>query len=48
MKKVYLERFQWPLALGLLCLVLEPLIGIRRRTTAREARRRCGAPGAGC
>ena len=30
MQKVYLERFQWPLALGLLCLVLEPLIGIRR------------------
>ncbi len=29
-QKVYLERFQWPLALGLLCLVLEPLIGIRR------------------
>jgi Ca-activated chloride channel family protein len=31
MHKVYLERYQWPLALGLLCLVLEPLIGIRRR-----------------
>ncbi len=30
MQKVYIERFQWPLALGLLCLVLEPLIGIRR------------------
>ena len=30
MQKVYLERFQWPLALGLLCLVLEPLMGIRR------------------
>lgn len=29
--KVYLERFQWPLVLGLLCLVLEPLIGIRKR-----------------
>ena len=34
MNKVYIERFQWPLALGLLCLVLEPLIGIRRRKTA--------------
>ena len=31
MQKVYIERFQWPLALGLLCLVLEPLIGIRRQ-----------------
>jgi len=31
MRKDYLERFQWPLALGLLCLVLEPLIGIRKR-----------------
>jgi len=30
MQKVGIERFQWPLALGLLCLVLEPLIGIRR------------------
>jgi Ca-activated chloride channel family protein len=30
MQKVFIERFQWPLALGLLCLVLEPLIGIRR------------------
>lgn len=30
LRKVYLERFQWPLALGLLCLVLEPLLGIRK------------------
>jgi Ca-activated chloride channel family protein len=30
-QKVYLERFQWPLALGLFCLALEPLLGIRRR-----------------
>jgi Ca-activated chloride channel homolog len=30
MQKVYIERFQWPLALGLLCLVLEPLLGLRR------------------
>ena len=39
MTKVYIERFQWPLALGLLCLVLEPLIGIRRRRTARQPAR---------
>ena len=38
MTKVYIERFQWPLALGLLCLVLEPLIGIRRRTPRQPAR----------
>jgi Ca-activated chloride channel family protein len=36
MQKVYLERFQWPLALGLLCLVLEPLVGIRRRNAAKK------------
>ncbi len=36
MQKVYLERFQWPLALGLLCLVAEPLIGIRRRKTVKK------------
>jgi Ca-activated chloride channel homolog len=35
--KVYIERFQWPLAAGLLCLVLEPLIGIRRRTPRQPA-----------
>ena len=35
MQKVYIERFQWPLALGLLCLVLDPLVGIRRRKTAK-------------
>ncbi len=29
-QKVYLERYQWPLALGLFCLVLEPLLGLRR------------------
>jgi Ca-activated chloride channel family protein len=40
MTKVYIERFHWPLALGLLCLVLEPLIGIRR---FRNARRPAGA-----
>ena len=28
--RVPLERFQWPLALGLLALLLEPLIGTRR------------------
>ncbi len=37
MNKVYIERFQWPLALGLFCLVLEPLIGIRRRQMARRS-----------
>ena len=37
MQKVYLERFQWPLALGLLCLVVEPLIGIRRRKTVKTS-----------
>jgi Ca-activated chloride channel family protein len=36
MRKVYLERFQWPLAFGLLCLVLEPLIGIRKRRATAE------------
>ena len=35
LNKVYLERFQWPLALGLLCLGLEPLIGLRRRQAAQ-------------
>jgi Ca-activated chloride channel family protein len=38
MRKVYLERFQWPLALGLLCLVLEPIIGIRKRRAVVDAR----------
>ncbi|MFZ0828273.1 MAG: VWA domain-containing protein [Verrucomicrobiia bacterium] len=37
MQKVYLERFQWPLALGLFCLVLDPLISIRRRRIARKS-----------
>jgi Ca-activated chloride channel family protein len=37
MQKVYIERFQWPLALGLLCLVAEPLLGIRRRKIANPA-----------
>ena len=39
MNKVYIERFQWPLALGLLCLVLEPLIGLRKRQTIQTAAR---------
>ena len=38
MQKVYLERFQWPLALGLLCLVAEPLFGIRRRRAVNPSR----------
>ena len=37
MQKVYLERFQWPLALGWLCLVVEPLIGIRRRQSVKKS-----------
>jgi len=37
MHKVYIERFQWPLALGLFCLMVEPMIGIRRRNRARHA-----------
>ena len=37
MNKVYIERFQWPLAMGLFCLVIEPLIGIRRRKVVRRA-----------
>jgi Ca-activated chloride channel family protein len=36
MHRVYIERFQWPLALGILCLVLDPLVGIRRRKTAKQ------------
>ncbi len=37
MNKVYIERFQWPLAMGLLLLVVEPLIGIRRRKVAKRS-----------
>ena len=38
MHKVHLERFQWPLALGLICLVIEPLFGIRKtRRVTRPA-----------
>jgi len=37
MQKVCLERFQWPLALGLFCLVLEPLLGIRRRKFVKKS-----------
>ncbi|HPA16270.1 MAG TPA: VWA domain-containing protein [Verrucomicrobiae bacterium] len=35
MHKVAIERFQWPLAIALLCLVVEPLIGLRRRNAGR-------------
>ena len=45
MQKIYLERFQWPLALGLLCLMAEPLIGIRRRTREEVRRRGASRPG---
>lgn len=37
MNKVYIERFQWPLAVGLALLVVEPLIGIRRRKAAKRS-----------
>ena len=37
MQKVYIERFQWPLAPGLLCLLVEPLIGLRRRMARKPA-----------
>ncbi len=30
-QKVYIERFQWPLAAGLACLLIEMLIGTRKR-----------------
>jgi len=43
-QQVFIERFQWPLAVGLFCLVLEPLIGIRRNKTRDEARRRPRVP----
>src|SRR5499427_2028067 len=39
MHKVYIERFQWPLALGLLCLMAEPLIGIRRHKRVQNSSR---------
>jgi len=37
MRRVPIERFQWPLALAVLCLVIEPLIGERTRS-ARAAK----------
>ena len=37
MQRQFEERFQWPLLLALLLLVLEPLIGDRRRATAAAA-----------
>ncbi len=37
MQKVPLERFQWPLAAALLCLLTEPLIGLRRRVRRKAA-----------
>jgi Ca-activated chloride channel homolog len=44
MQKVFIERFQWPLALGLICLVLEPLIGTRRRTRSADIPVRSNVP----
>lgn len=32
------ERYQWPLALALLCLLIEPLIGERKASTIRKTR----------
>jgi Ca-activated chloride channel family protein len=37
-QKVYDERFQWPLALGLACLLASTLIGTRRRNGKSAAR----------
>src|SRR5262245_30271436 len=42
MERRYEERFQFPLLLALLLLVLEPLVGARRRTTAQPAQSRPG------
>lgn len=44
MHKVYIERYQWPLALGLLCLLLDPLVGIRRRRTVKEPAKIASSP----
>lgn len=38
-QKVPLERFQWPLACALLLLVLEPLIGTRKRSLKKNPTR---------
>lgn len=40
--RVFTERFQWPLGLGLALLLVEPLIGERRRRK-RASRQRAGA-----
>ena len=37
MERVPLERFEWPLGLGLAFLLAEPLLGTRRRQKARPA-----------
>jgi Ca-activated chloride channel family protein len=39
LQRLPIERFQWPLALGLLLLAIEPLIGTRRLFRADERRR---------
>lgn len=44
MHKVYIERYQWPLALGLLCLLLDPLVGIRRRRTVKKPAKVASSP----
>jgi Ca-activated chloride channel family protein len=38
MRRVPIERFQWPLALAVLCLLVEPFVGERKRA-ARSPRR---------
>ena len=37
MNKVAIERYQWPLALGLACIAASALLGERRRALARSA-----------
>jgi Ca-activated chloride channel family protein len=45
--RVPIERFQWPLGVGLLLLGIEPLIGERRRRRARQASPRRSAAAVG-
>jgi Ca-activated chloride channel family protein len=45
-QKVYDERFQWPLSVGLACLLASMLIGTRRRDGANPARRERAVPAA--
>jgi Ca-activated chloride channel family protein len=45
-QKVYDERFQWPLSIGLACLLASMLIGTRRREGTHSARRQRAVPAA--